>query len=136
MVMGSKSIGRVSQVLVGEKSPGKKGIIPTAVMGTGVFVTLQALDSAILGSRLNSIGVNIPGTTTRFSIIDGINFLIFFSGKGRLKSGVTAVVGSKLITGAVSIAGLVPGLGGGLPSGIAAAGGSSGVAAGSSGAPV
>ncbi len=134
--MGSKSVGRVSQALVGSRAPGARGVIPTAVLGTGVFVSLQALDSTILGSRLSAIGFIIPGTSIRFSIIDGINFLIFFQGPKRLRSAITAVGGSKIITGAVSLVGLVPGLGGGLPSGIAAAGGSSAVAAGSQGAPV
>ena len=136
MVLGSKTVGRASQILVGASKPGARGIIPTAVLGTGVFVSLQALDSVLLGSRLSAIGFTIPGTAIRFSVIDGINFLIFFQGPKRVRSAITAVGGSKLITGSVSLIGLVPGLGGGLPSGIAAAGGSSAIAAGSQGAPV
>jgi len=65
-----------------------------------------------------------------------INGLIFFQGKRRARSAVTAVLGSKLITGAVNIGTLIPGLGGGSPSGLAAAGGSSAVSAGSEGAPL
>lgn len=137
MVVGSKSIGRVSQVLVGEKSPGKRGIIPTAVLGTGVLVSLTALDTQLLGGRLTSIfSFPVPIIGVRMGLIDVINFLIFFQGKQRTRSAVTAVLGSKLITGAVSLGALIPGLAGGLPSGIAAAGGSSAVAAGSQGAPV
>ena len=135
MVFG-KSAGRVSQVLVGERSPGKRGIIPTAVLGTGVLVSLTALDTQLLGGRISSISVPLPLLGVRVGIIDAINFLIFFQGPKRTRSAVTAVLGSKLITGAVSIGALIPGLGGGLPSGIAAAGGSSAVAAGSQGAPV
>ncbi len=131
MVMGSKQISRLSKSLTGESSPGKKGIIPTVILGTGVDVSLRALDSTLLGNRLSAISIPLPGIGS-FGIIDGINFLIFFSGKGKLKSAVTAVVGAKLVTGAVSIGSLV----GGLPGGVAAAGGSSGVAAGSTGAPV
>ena len=69
-------------------------------------------------------------------MIDIINGLIFFQGKTRGKSAVTAVLGSKIITGAVNVGTLIPGLVGGLPSGVAAAGGSSAVSAGSEGAPV
>lgn len=136
MVLGSKSVGRVSQVLVGERSPGKRGIIPTAVLGTGVLVSLTAVDTQLLGGRISSISVPLPGLNIRLGIIDLINFLIFFQGAKRTRSAITAVLGSKLITGAVNIGTLIPGLAGGLPSGIAAAGGSSAVAAGSQGAPV
>ncbi len=135
MVFG-KTTGRVSQVLVGERTPGKKGIIPTAVLGTGVLVSLTALDTQLLGGRISSISVPLPILGVRVGIIDLINFLIFFQGPKRTRSAVTAVLGSKLITGAVSIGALIPGLAGGLPGGIAAAGGSSAVAAGSQGAPV
>lgn len=127
----NKQTSQVSKLLTGESSPGKRGIIPTAILGTGVDVSLRALDSTLLGNRLSSVSIPLPGIGS-IGIIDGINFLIFFSGKGKLKSGITAVVGAKLITGAVSIGSLV----GGLPGGIAAAGGSSGVAAGAEGAPV
>ena len=136
MVAGSKTVGRVSQVLVGEKSPGKRGIIPTAVLGTGVLVSLTAVDTQLLGGRISSISVPVPLLNVRVGIIDLINFLIFFQGPKRTRSAVTAVLGSKLITGAVNIGTLIPGLAGGLPGGIAAAGGSSALAAGSQGAPV
>ena len=136
MVFGSKSVGRVSQVLVGERSPGKRGIVPTAVLDTGVLVSLTAVDTQLLGGRISSISVALPGLNIRIGVIDAINFLIFFQGAKRTRSAITAVLGSKLITGAVNIGTLIPGLSGGLPGGIAAAGGSSAVAAGSQGAPV
>lgn len=136
MVFGSKATGRVSQVLVGERSPGKRGIIPTAVLGTGVLVSLTAVDTQLLGGRISVISVPVPLLNIRVGIIDLINFLIFFQGPKRTRSAITAVLGSKLITGAVNIGTLIPGLAGGLPGGIAAAGGSSAVAAGSQGAPV
>lgn len=129
MVAGQKSVMRVSKILTGEMSPGKRGVIPTAILGTGVDVSLRALDSTLLGNRLSSISVPLPGVGS-VGIVDAVNFLIFFQGKSRFRSAITAVVGAKLITGAVSIGSLV----GGLPGGIAAAGGSSGVAAGSTGA--
>lgn len=136
MVMGSKQIGKVSQVLVGEKSPGKRGIIPTAILGTGVLVSLTALDTQLLGGRVGAISFPLPGIGIRFGVIDIINFAIFFQGKNRVRSAITAVGGSKIITGAVNVGTLIPGFGGGTPSGVAAAGGSSSVAAGSEGAPV
>jgi len=55
LVAGSKQIGSLSKALVGERSPGKRGVIPTAVLGTGVLVSLTALDTQILGGRLTSI---------------------------------------------------------------------------------
>ncbi len=130
------STQRVSQILTGEKTPSKRGIIPTAILGTGVLVSLTALDTQLLGGRLTSIfSFPVPILNVRLGLIDVINGLIFFQGKTRVKSAVTAVLGSKLITGAVNIGTLIPGFGGGTPSGIAAAGGSSAVAAGSVGAP-
>jgi len=137
MVMGSKTVGKVSQVLVGSSKPGARGIVPTAVLGTGVLVSLTALDTQLLGGRLTRLfSFPIPGVNISIGLIDIINFLIFFQGPKRTKSAITAVVGSKLITGAVNIGTLIPGLVGGLPSGVAAAGGSSAVAAGSPGAPI
>jgi len=137
MVMGSKTVGRVSTVLTGDRAPGKRGIIPTAVLGTGVFVSLTALDTQIFGGRIqNQFSIALPVLGVRLGLIDLINGLIFFQGKKRVRSAVTAVLGSKIITGAVNVGALIPGLAGGLPSGVAAAGGSSAVAAGSQGAPV
>jgi len=136
LVLG-KQTGKISQVLIGRKEPGKQGIIPTAILGTGVLVSLTALDTQLLGGRLTRLfSFPVPGTGIRLGLIDVINGLIFFQGKTRGRSAITAVVGSKLITGAVSIGAIIPGLGGGTPSGIAAAGGSSAVAAGSTGAPI
>ena len=34
MATGSKTAGRISTILTGERMPGKRGIIPTAVLGT------------------------------------------------------------------------------------------------------
>jgi len=136
MGTGGKTVGRLSMALTGERSPGKRGVIPTAILGTGVLVSLTALDTQLLGGRLTSIfSFPIPVINIRIGLIDIINGLIFFQGPKRARSAITAVVGSKVITGAVNIGTLVPGLAGGLPSGIAAAGGSSAVAAGSQGAP-
>ena len=136
MVFASKSVGRLSTVLTGERAPGKRGIIPTAILGTGVLVSLTALDTQLLGGRITTaFSVPLPFLGVRLGLIDLINGLIFFQGPKRVRSAVTAVLGSKIITGAVNIGTLVPGLAGGTPSGIAAAGGSSAVAAGSQGAP-
>jgi len=136
LVAGSKSIGRVSTILTGERQPGKRGIIPTAILGTGVLVSLTALDTQLLGGRLTSIfSIPVPVLGVRLGLIDIINGLIFFQGPKRARSAITAVLGSKIITGAVNVGTLIPGLGGGTPSGLAAAGGSSAVAAGSAGAP-
>jgi len=136
MVMGSKSVGRVSQVLVGSRQPGSRGVIPTAILGTGVFVSLTALDTQLFGGRVQgSFSFPLPVLGVRLGLIDLVNFLIFFQGPKRVRSAVTAVLGSKIITGAVNVGTLIPGLGGGTPSGLAAAGGSSAIAAGSQGAP-
>jgi len=135
-MVGKMQIGKVSQLLVGERQPGKRGVIPTAILGTGVLVSLTALDTQLLGGRVGQISIPLPGVPIRFGVIDLINFAIFFQGKKRVRSAVTAVLGSKVITGAVNIGTLIPGFGGGTPSGLAAAGGSSAVAAGSRGAPV
>ncbi len=136
MVFASKSVGKLSTVLTGERAPGKRGVIPTAILGTGVLVSLTALDTQLLGGRLTSIfSIPVPVLNVRLGLIDLINGLIFFQGPKRARSAITAVLGSKLITGAVNIGTLIPGFGGGTPSGLAAAGGSSAIAAGSQGAP-
>ena len=124
-------VQRVSQVLTGEKTPAKRGIIPTAILGTGVLVSLTALDTQLLGGRLTSIfSFPIPVLNISVGLIDLINGLIFFQGKTRMKSAVTAVLGSKLITGAVQIGTLIPQFGA-----TPATGGASALAAGSEGAP-
>ena len=122
---------RVAQILTGEKTPSKRCIIPTAILGTGVLVSLTALDTQLLGGRLTSIfSFPIPFLNIRVGLIDIINGLIFFQGKTRTKSAVTAVLGSKLITGAVNIGTLIPQFGT-----TPATGGASALAAGSEGAP-
>ena len=124
-------VQRVSQVLTGEKTPAKRGIIPTAILGTGVLVSLTALDTQLLGGRLTSIfSFPIPVLNISVGLIDLINGLIFFQGKTRMKSAVTAVLGSKIITGAVQIGTLIPQFGA-----TPATGGASALAAGIEGAP-
>ena len=124
-------VQRVSQVLTGEKTPSKRGILPTAILGTGVLVSLTALDTQLLGGRLTSIfSFPIPVLNISVGLIDLINGLIFFQGKTRMKSAVTAVLGSKIITGAVQIGTLIPQFGA-----TPATGGASALAAGSEGAP-
>ena len=130
-MVAKAQVQRVAQILIGEKAPSKRGIIPTAILGTGVLVSLTALDTQLLGGRLTSIfSFPIPFLNIRVGLIDIINGLIFFQGKTRTKSAVTAVLGSKLITGAVSIGTLIPQLGA-----TPATGGASALAAGSEGAP-
>ena len=119
-------VQRISKILTGDSQPGKRGIIPTAILGTGVLVSLTALDTQLLGGRLTGLlSFPIPVINVRLGLIDLINGLIFFQGPKRAKSAITAVLGSKLITGAIQSGTLVQGLGGGTPSGIAAAGFSS-----------
>ena len=137
MAMLKSPVQRISKILTGDAAPGKRGIIPTAILGTGVLVSLTALDTQLLGGRLTRIfSVSIPVINIRVGLIDLINGLIFFQGKTRTKSAVTAVLGSKIITGAVQVGTLIPGLVGGLPSGLAAVGGSSPVSSVSEVAPV
>ena len=124
-------VQRVSQILTGEKTPSKRGIVPTAILGTGVLISLTALDTQLLGGRLTSIfSFPIPVLNISVGLIDLINGLIFFQGKTRMKSAVTAVLGSKIITGAVQIGTLIPQFGA-----TPATGGASALAAGSEGAP-
>ena len=124
-------VQRVSQILIGEKTPAKRGIVPTAILATGVLVSLTALDTQLLGGRLTSIfSFPIPILNVNVGLIDLINGLIFFQGKTRVKSAVTAVLGSKIITGAVQIGTLIPQFGA-----TPATGGASALAAGSEGAP-
>jgi len=96
-------------VLLGERTAKKKGIIPTIAAGTGVDVTLRAVDNMLGGNLQRFAGFPIP-FVGNLGVIDAINFLIFSAGGRNLKGGVTAVVGAKVITGSLpSIAGIIPG---------------------------
>ena len=96
----NKLSGQVSQILVGEKTPKKRGILPGIAGGAGVDVTLKAIDN-LVGSPLQRFaGFNVP-FLGNVGIIDAMNFLIFSGGGRNIKGGVIAVGGAKLVTGAL-----------------------------------
>lgn len=100
---------KASMVLLGERTAKKRGIIPTIASGAGVDVTMKAIDN-LVGSPLQRFaGFNVPFIGP-VGIIDAINFLIFSAGGRNMKGGITAVVGAKVVTGALpSIGNLIPG---------------------------
>jgi len=120
---------KTSQILLGEKTVKKRGIIPTVASGVGVDMTLRAIDR-IVGSPLQRFaGFNIP-FLGNVGVIDALNFLIFSSGGKNMKSGLVAVAGAKVVGGTLPALGNIQ-----LP-GSVTSGTSTSVAQGAAGAPV
>lgn len=93
---------KTSQILLGERTPRKRGIIPTATGGVGVDVMLKTFDN-LVGSPLQRFAsINAPFIGP-VGPIDGLNFLIFSGGGRNLKGGLVAVVAAKLVTGGLSL---------------------------------
>lgn len=116
-------------LLVGEKVPKKRGILPTVTGGVGADMTMRALDK-IVGSPLQRFaGFNVP-FLGNVGVIDLINFAIFSGGFRNIKSGVIAVGGAKLVGGTLPALGSIQ-----LP-GSVNSGPSTSVAQGAAGAPV
>ena len=68
---------KASMLLIGEKTPKKRGILPTVASGVGVDQTARAIDR-LVGSPLQRFaGFNVP-FLGNVGIIDALNFLIFF----------------------------------------------------------
>ena len=64
---------KASLLFLGEKTPKKRGILPTVASGVGVDVTMRAIDR-IVGSPLQKFaGFNIP-FLGNVGVIDGLNF--------------------------------------------------------------
>ena len=102
----SKPLGKT---LLGQTSA-KKGIVVNMVTGTGVGNTLRAVDN-IVGSplqRIFSLPLPVIGTV---GPLDLINYVIHTGGRltGNVTSGLSAVVGDKVISGGLgSLAGSLP----------------------------
>ena len=114
MMSLSKPIEKVSTVFLGQRTPTKKGVIPTAVSGTGAEVAMKSVDS-IFGApvqRLFSINLPIVGTV---GAIDALNFMIH-GGFRNIRGGLTAVIGSKVLVGGLRSLGSIQ-LPGGAPTG-------------------
>lgn len=120
---------KASQLLVGEKAPKKRGILPTVASGVGVDITLRAIDKLVGSPMQRFAGFNVP-FLGNVGIIDAMNFLIFSAGGRNIKGGVIAVAGAKLIVGGLPSIGALTGSIGSVTSGTA-----SSVAQGTSGAP-
>jgi len=95
-----KPISKLRGVLIGEKSDKKRGLIPTAVLGTGAEIAMKTVDN-IFGSniqRLASFNLPLIGTV---GPIDVLNFFIF-GGIRNMRGGITAVIGSKVLGGGLA----------------------------------
>ncbi len=120
---------KASLLFLGEKTPKKRGILPTVASGVGVDVTMRAIDR-IVGSPLQKFaGFNVP-FLGNVGVIDALNFLIFSAGGRNVKGGVIAVAGAKFVGGALPALGSIQ-----LP-GSVSAGTTASVASGVAGAPV
>lgn len=106
-----KPTNKVRTIILGEKTDKKKGVIPTVVSGTGADLTMKAIDG-VFGSpvqRFASINLPVIGPV---GPIDVINFLIH-GGFRNIRSGLTAVIGAKVVTGGLRTIGpfALPGAG-------------------------
>ena len=113
-MMLEKSFSKAGQLFLGESTPRKKGLIPTAVSGTGAEVAMKSVDN-IFGSpvqRIFSLNLPIVGPV---GPIDFINFMIH-GGFRNIRGGITAVVGSKVLVGGLRSLGPIT-LPGGTPTG-------------------
>ena len=93
----SKPIDTVRKTFLGEKSVTKRGIIPTAVSGTGAEIAMKSVDNIFGGVVQNLMSVNLPIVGT-IGPIDFINFMIH-GGPRNIRQGITAVIGSKVLVG-------------------------------------
>ena len=113
-MMLEKPFSKVSQLFLGQSTPTKKGLIPTAVSGTGAEVAMKSVDN-IFGSPVQRIfSLNLPVVGT-IGPIDFINFMIH-GGFRNIRGGITAVVGSKVLVGGLRSLGPIS-LPGGAPTG-------------------
>src|SRR3990167_573648 len=93
----SKPVERISTIFLGQKTPTKKGLIPTAVSGTGAEVAMKSVDNIFGGVVQNLMSINLPIVGT-VGPIDAINFMIH-GGFKNIRGGLTAVIGSKVLVG-------------------------------------
>lgn len=112
MQLLSKPVEKVSTIFLGEKVARKRGIIPTAVSGTGAEIAMKSVDNIFGGVVQNLLSINLPIVGT-VGPIDFINFMIH-GGVKNVKGGLTAVIGSKVLVGGLRSLGPIslPGLGG------------------------
>jgi len=85
-------------LLIGERTPKKRGILPTAVSGIGVDVAMRTIDNLVGAPLQKFAGINLP-FVGNVGVIDAMNFLIFSAGGRNIKGGVIAVAGAKVVTG-------------------------------------
>jgi hypothetical protein len=97
MQLLSNPVSKISTIFLGEKVARKKGIIPTAVSGTGAEIAMKSVDNIFGGVVQNLLSVNLPIVGT-IGPIDILNFMIH-GGIKSPKSGLTAVIGSKVLVG-------------------------------------
>jgi len=106
MVVGQKTIQKISKTFLGDATPAKKGILPTAVLGTGFEVAMKSVD-AVFGSPVQRIfSFNLP-VFGAVGLIDVINFMAFSNGLKNVRGGVTAVLGAKILQGGITSVGSV-----------------------------
>ena len=110
----SKPIEKVSTIFLGQRTPTKKGIIPTAVSGTGAEIAMKSVDNIFGGPVQNILSINLPIVGT-VGPIDALNFMIH-GGFRNIKGGLTAVIGSKVLVGGLRSLGPIS-LPGGQPTG-------------------
>jgi len=94
---------KARQLLIGQRQPTKKGILPTAVSGVGTDVTLRFLDGLIGSPMQRFITFPVP-FIGGVGIIDAINFLVN-GGPRNFRGGLTAVIGAKVMTAGLSTLG-------------------------------
>jgi hypothetical protein len=96
MMLLEGSTSKARELLIGERQPRKKGVLPTAVSGVGTDVTLRFLDGLIGSPMQRFITFPLP-IIGGVGVIDVINFLVN-GGPRNFRGGLTAVIGAKVMT--------------------------------------
>jgi len=79
------------------------GIIGTVASGAGTDLIFRAGDTILLGGKLQSIAsVAVPIINITVGFIDALNYLVHAKGKMISKDGAIAVIGAKVLQGAVA----------------------------------
>ena len=110
----SQPVDKVRKIFLGERTASKKGLIPTAVSGTGAEIAMKSVDNIFGGVVQNLMSINLPIVGT-IGPIDALNFMIH-GGFRNIRGGITAVVGSKVLVGGLRSLGPIS-LPGGQPTG-------------------
>ena len=100
MSLLEQPVSKVRQILIGDKQPKKKGLVPTAVSGIGTDAAIRIVDNFIGSPMQKFASINIPFIGP-VGVIDALNFLVN-GGPRNIKGGLTAVIGARIAIGTIT----------------------------------